>query len=102
MKRLGRKTGFLLVLAIIMTFCGKEMYLSRGTITGPDIRACVCCGGWFIKIDTTTYNFESLPSNSKIDLNSETFPLNVKLDWVKSDRVPCPNKFISILRIAKE
>jgi len=102
MRKLKGKILFLLILIITVTFCGKDIYQSQGTIIGPDIRACVCCGGWFIKIDTTTYNFESLPENSNINLQSETFPLNVRLDWDLSDRVPCPNKFITIIRIAKK
>jgi hypothetical protein len=102
MKKLKAKIFFLLILLITVSYCGKDVYQSQGTITGQDMRACICCGGWFIKIDTTTYNFESLPANSKIDLESETFPLNVKLDWDLTERVPCPNKFITIIRIAKE
>jgi hypothetical protein len=101
MGRLKRKILLLVVFMITLTFCGKDIYLSQGTIIGPDLRMCACCGGWYILIDTTTYEFESLPLNSKIDLQSETFPLNVKLDWEISDRVACPNKYITILRIEK-
>ena len=76
--------------------------MSDGIILGPDPRDCVCCGGWYIKIDTTTYEFESLPDNSNINLQADTFPINVKLDWKLSDRVACPNKYITITRITKE
>jgi hypothetical protein len=79
-------------------------YKSIGTITGQDYRMCPspCCGGWFIKIDSLTYEFDSLPSNSNINLEKETFPLVVKLDWQLSDTLGCPNKRITIQRIAKE
>jgi hypothetical protein len=102
MRKLKGKIVFFVLLMITITFCGKDIYLSRGTITGPDARMCACCGGWYIKIDTTTYEFETLPSNSKIELQSETFPLKVKLDWKISDRVACPSKYITIFRIEKE
>jgi len=81
-----------------------DKYESIGTITGQDVRMCPspCCGGWFIKIDSLTYEFDSLPSNSGINLEKETFPLVVKLDWQLSDTLGCPNKRITIQRIAKE
>jgi hypothetical protein len=87
--------------------CQKEEsheYKSTGTITGPDLRMCPspCCGGWFIKIDGTTYEFDSLPDASSINLEKETFPLEVRLDWQLSNTIDCPNKRISIQRIAKE
>ena len=92
-------------------FCQKQKentdnysYKSIGTITGPDIRLCPspCCGGWFIKIDSLTYEFDSLPDNSNIKLEKETFPLVVKLDWQLSSTIECPNKRITIQKIAKE
>jgi len=79
-------------------------YKSIGIITGQDARMCPspCCGGWFIKIDSLTYEFDSLPDNSNINLAKETFPLVVKLDWQLSNTLECPNKRITIQRIAKE
>jgi hypothetical protein len=76
--------------------------MSAGTITGPDIRDCACCGGWYIKIDTAEYEFASLPVNSNIDLQTEIFPLKVKLDWQLADRPGCPYRFVAILRVAKD
>jgi hypothetical protein len=93
-----------LILSIWASSCKREnnKYMSEGIITGPDIRMCACCGGWYITVDTAAYEFTTLPENSNIDLQKETFPLKVKLDWQFSDRTGCPNKFITILRIAKE
>ena len=87
--------------------CHKENsyhYKSIGTITGQDLRDCPspCCSGWFIKIDSLTYEFDSLPTNSSINLDKETFPVVVKLDWQLSDTLGCPNKRIIIQRIVKE
>ena len=88
-------------------YCQKENnynYKSIGTITGQDVRMCPspCCSGWFIKIDSLTYEFDSLPNNSNINLQKETFPLVVKLDWQLSNTPECPNKRITIQKIAKE
>ena len=87
--------------------CQKENsynYKSIGTITGQDARLCPspCCGGWFIKIDRLTYEFDSLPNNSNINLEKEIFPLVVKLDWQLSNTIECQIKRITIQRIAKE
>ena len=81
-----------------------DNYKSIGTITGQDARMCPspCCSGWFIKIDSLTYEFDSLPSSSNINLEKETFPLVVKLDWQLSNTIECQNKRITIQRIAKE
>ena len=86
-------------------YCRKEEsnnYESIGIITGQDPRMCPspCCGGWFIKIDSLTYEFDSLPDNSNINLAKETFPLVVKLDWQLFNTIGCPNKRITIQRIA--
>jgi hypothetical protein len=90
-------------------FCQKQKentdnYKSIGAITGQDIRMCPspCCSGWFINIDSLTYEFDSLPNNSNIKLEKETFPLVVKLDWQLSNTIECPNKRITIQKIAKE
>ena len=93
------------VLFFALICCNKEnsqYYKSTGIITGPDIRMCACCGGWYIQIDNATYEFDTLPENSGINLDKEYFPLNVKLDWQLSDRAACPNTRITILRVKKE
>lgn len=79
-------------------------YRSEGTITGADYRMCPspCCGGWFIQIAGTTYEFDTLPSGSDINLQKEIFPLTVRLDWQLSDMPDCPTKRISILRITRK
>jgi hypothetical protein len=86
-------------------YCHKEdsnIYKSDGIITGPDVRMCACCGGWFIQIDSTMYEFTSLPDNSKINLETETFPVYVKLDWQIAGSTGCPANKIIIQRIKKE
>lgn len=87
-------------------FCNKENdkdYESYGKITGPDARMCPspCCGGWFIEIESKTYEFDSIPANSNINLQKESFPIYVKLDWQLSDKISCPTKRITIQRVIK-
>ena len=77
-------------------------YQSTGIITGPDMRLCACCGGWYIQIDSVTYEFDILPNNTNFDLMTQTYPLMVKLDWQLSGQLACPDKRINILRIKKE
>jgi hypothetical protein len=74
---------------------------SKGIITGRDLRLCPspCCGGWDITIDNENYNFYKLPSNSTINLETEKFPLKVKLDWER-DSLGC--NLIDISRIATD
>ena len=106
------KMKYKIVLGICLMFfgfiyCQKENshnYKSIGTITGQDVRMCPspCCSGWFINIDSLTYEFDTLPTNSNINLEKETFPFIVKLDWQLSNIIECPNKRITIQKIAKE
>jgi len=74
---------------------------STGSLTGADLRMCACCGGWFVTIDGILYQFYALPSGSSLDLQKETFPVTVKMDWQISDQAACPNKKIIIQKISK-
>ena len=101
------RTIFIIIGSVLLSgfsLCHRESdeFMSHGTITGPDLRDCACCGGWYIEIDTAVYEFDSLPENSDIALDKETFPLKVKLDWKLSEKIACPSKRIDIQRIAKE
>jgi hypothetical protein len=79
MKQISILLGFLLLFAF---GCSKEAeYRSKGEITGQDIRMCVCCGGWFIKIDNSVYLAPSLPAEFRYDFTNAAYPIPVKLDW---------------------
>jgi len=95
-------------LLILLTFvalasCNKDSdnFKSVGTITGVDGTMCGCCGGYIINIDNVRYLFDSIPKNSDLDLQQETFPLTVKLDWQLINS-GCPPIRIEVLRIKKE
>lgn len=93
---------FLLTLALIFSSCQSShsgTFQSNGIITGPDYRMCACCGGYYIVIDTTTYDFDSLPKDANFSLQNATFPIFVKLDW-KQNPDGCGN-YIEILSIEK-
>ena len=98
-----------MILTFGLTFCEKYSredlnsgFQSTGVITGPDPRMCPspCCGGWFIIIDSSTWEFDSLPSNSGIDLIKAAFPLKVRLDWQHATTGLCSENRIIIKRIA--
>lgn len=66
-------------------------YESTVTKTGRDEALCACCGDWKIVVDNMVYpininlpfiyQFKFLPANSNINLETATFPLNVKINW---------------------
>jgi len=75
---------------------------SIGIIIGPDLRMCACCGGWYIWIDGIAYEFDTLPVDSKIDLQNEKFPITVITDWQLSDLSACPDKRIIIQKVTRQ
>jgi hypothetical protein len=101
---IGMKLLFKVLVFVFLASCsnhGVESFMSDGTILGPDMRECICCGGYFIEINDSVYNFDSLPPSSGIDLDKAIFPLAVKLDWEYA-RVCGGIQYISISRIAKD
>lgn len=75
--------------------------MNQAKILEPDYSMCVCCGGWFIKIDNETLRFYELPSDCNIDLNAETLPIEVELNWEK-DKNDCLGDEIIIHAIRKK
>ena len=78
------KSAKLIIFLIFAAFasCDKDndTYKSVGIITGEDLTMCACCGGYFINIDDVQYLINSMPKNSNLDLQQETFPITVHLD----------------------
>ena len=88
---------------ILISSCVEEVnsdFKDIGTITGEDFRRCMCCGGWFIDINSETYRFDELPENSNLDLNIEEFPLQVYVDWIANENA-CLGDEIIIEQIEK-
>ena len=94
-----------LVILFVMTFfavissCEKSEVvtdtLEDAVITGYDMRMCACCGGWYIKIDTSSYRFFSIPDGSGFKLDTISFPFNVRVKWSKRAN-PCLGDEIEI------
>jgi hypothetical protein len=99
------KSSRLLILLIFIALasCNKDndSFKSVGTITGFDGTECGCCGGYIIYIDDVRYLIDSMPKDSGLDLQQETFPLTVRLDWQVINS-SCPPFRIDVLRIKKE
>jgi hypothetical protein len=98
------KEILLVIFVLFGTFvsCEKEdNYQSMGIIIGSDVRDCICCGGYLIEIEDSTYNFDVLPASSDIDLIETSFPVNVKLDWTY-DRECGDIQYIEITKIVKQ
>ena len=72
--------------------------MSKGTITGIDFRECVCCCGYFIDINDSTYRFFTIPTRSDVSLENPVFPIYVELDWTIADSV-CLGDEIKVLNI---
>ncbi|NOZ08986.1 MAG: hypothetical protein GXO91_08975 [FCB group bacterium] len=72
--------------------------MSEGSILGADLGMCITCGGWLIEIDDQIYHFGSVPLESGIDLENETFPLTVRLTW-REDPEPTWIVIESIVKI---
>lgn len=95
-----------LIISITMTImsCSDEdqhiAFKDPGTILGADLSLCACCGGWFIEINNEKYRFEQLPEDSNIDLNAETYPIQVNLDWATDPNACLPDEIL-IGRIEK-
>ncbi len=92
--------SYLLLFGILS--CSTEVdELDDGTITGYDIRECVCCGGYYINIGKNRYRFYELPANSNFNLENPNFPIYVRLDWTMDENA-CLGDEIKILRIEKK
>ena len=78
--------AFFLIFSVICG-CKKEedTSFSDGIITGVDYRKCMCCSGYFIKIDTLKYRFFAIPDTTEINLEKAVFPIPVKLKWKKME-----------------
>jgi hypothetical protein len=96
------KTISIIFLVFILIACTKTNndYKSVGTITGGDPRMCACCGGWIIYIENVMYLIDSIPDNSSLNLEKETFPVTVELDWQLLNICGSYNR-ISVQRIKK-
>lgn len=77
-----RTTIFLFLISVLVILsCEKVKYENTGTIIGPDLADCVCCGGYFIEIEGTRYRFEKGNLPGSFTFNEDQLPLQVELNW---------------------
>ena len=91
----------LLLMIFILASCEKNCgYRSEGLIIGYDYRKCMCCGGFFIDIEDSTYRFDQWPEDFNFDWDLDTFPMSVLIDW-QVDSVLCLGDEILVSRIKR-
>jgi len=77
---------YMILLTGLLTACSKDKGLmDSGTIIGQDYRKCMCCGGWFIRIEKDTLRFDQLPRWCTINLDDAKYPIDVRLNWHHKD-----------------
>ena len=77
-----------------------HQYMSTAVIDGYDYALCPCCGGVFIQIDSVhSYRFYQLPPNANIDLNVDSMPIYVNLDWQDDTTVCGGGWVVDILKV---
>ena len=103
---------FLLIYAL--QSCSKNddnnaAYMDQGIITGYDMRYCICCGGLMINFNgDTAASYEDpffLISNSSLELgitDTTTFPVRMRVDWVKDTAICDGENHIKITRFKRE
>lgn len=73
-------------------------YMTEATITGYDLRACVCCGGLVIKFNNET-DFRLISNDADLGIGeSESFPISVKVDWQEDKTNACNRIIITRLK----
>ncbi|MBC8343337.1 MAG: hypothetical protein ISR55_05800 [Bacteroidetes bacterium] len=91
--------AFFILYILIAVSCSKDKpVVFDGVISGPDMRKSVCCGGWFIEVEGETFRFLAVPDDCNIDLNQESFPLQVGVNWIK-EAESCPGDEINLTRL---
>jgi hypothetical protein len=81
------KSFTIIAIIFILLSCGKtKSFMNTGVITGPDPRACACCGGYFFHFT----NVSDTSNKQLVNAGIFQFPINVKypvfvqVDWQNS------------------
>ena len=73
----------ILISTILFSGCSKSN-LNEVQITGGDLRACSCCGGYFLKMNNQSYRAIEIIPNSIIT-STTSFPLQCKIAFTYID-----------------
>jgi hypothetical protein len=100
-----KATLILLICTLVSSCSKKDSYMSEAVITGYDARACACCGGLMINFDGITEpymgDFKLIDNVGDLGIQaSDTFPINVKVDWTGSPNT-CGGNHITITRFKR-
>lgn len=69
--------------------CGdRESYQSSARISSLIHPDCGCCG-YSISIDDQNYTFMHLPSNAGFDLDAQSLPLDLLINWHRDSTSTC-------------
>lgn len=95
---------FVILLALQLGSCEKhDNYADTGNIIGPDLAMCICCGGYFIEINSVLYRFEKSELPAGFTFSDDQLPLHVQLNWQRK-AMDCPGRngiIISKIKIIK-
>ncbi|MFW5656087.1 MAG: hypothetical protein ACOC0R_04960 [Mariniphaga sp.] len=74
------------LLALSVVSCNKDEKYScehDGKIIAYDFRECMCCPGWYIKINDDTLKFSAVPGEDALwqEVNIEGFPVYVEITY---------------------
>ena len=80
----------LIIIILIFINCKKNtnnstgncINISDGIIIAADYRKCVCCGGWFLKINNDTLRIFKYPQEFNDSLNNKSLPVYINLTWI--------------------
>lgn len=88
------------MILLIFLACSEDEndVMSNGIITGVDSWEYLCCGGYFIDINSSTYRFRLLPAGSNVIRENPIFPIYVKLDWAIEDSL-CLGDEVRVFKI---
>lgn len=73
--------AYTLIVLVLAVGCRKKSTepSSTGTLTGPDLALCACCGGVILQsTDGKNYRIESLPGLTQQELFSLSYPKKIK------------------------
>lgn len=87
-------TNLIIAIVVLSISCNKKVINEVETpavIMGLDEALCICCGGWVIQLDRAQNlrQFSTVPIHSNINLENETFPLDVWVNWTEDPDNPC-------------
>jgi hypothetical protein len=85
-------------MSLLISCIRDKPFINTGVITGPDVRACACCGGFYFHFTNTSDTTNKPLVNPGIFQfgNDVKFLVYVQVDWKKANN--CRGAAIKIVR----